>query len=60
MSSINKEDSNTVIDIRREGTSEYDTTARTGSQGQGTVKSRATYKKIMINRKRKLNSSVTL
>lgn len=32
-------DSNTIMDIRREGVSEYNTTARTGSQGQGTVKS---------------------
>ena len=32
-------DSNTIMDIRREGVSEYDTTARTGSQGQGTVRS---------------------
>ena len=30
---MNKEEINTVIDIRREGASEYDTTARTTSQG---------------------------
>jgi len=33
------DDNITVIDIRREGISEYNTTARTGSQGQGTVNS---------------------
>ena len=30
---------NTIMDITRQGVSEYDTTARTGSQGQGTVRS---------------------
>ena len=60
-SSLNKEEINNVAEIRREGTSEYDTTARTGSQGQNTVNSSSARKKIIsINSKRKQNASVTL
>ena len=60
-SSLNKDEINTVVDVRREGASEYDTTARTGSQGQNTVNSSSARKKIIqIHQKRKQNASVTL